>query len=113
MSRYLETVDDVLPDGWSYGHVTIVLGDGERTALEAWRRGAFAVHQVRNPAGAILTHAPSGRRIAEFPTMDMATRCAESIDGFADWFDSELHEKVDPDLYAKVRAVILRIKGES
>lgn len=104
---YAETVVGAPPDGWTLGHVTLTLRyPDERVPVEAWRRGAFAVHEAEG--GARLTHAPTGLRIWTFDTMDGATELAERIEPLADWssFKEELRGPIGDDLYPKVRGII-------
>ena len=104
---YHETVVGTPPEGWTLGHVTLTLRyPDERIPVEAWRRGAFAVHEVE--LGARLTHAPTGLRIWTCGTMDEAVELADRIEPLADWsaFKEELKGPIGDELYPKVREVI-------
>lgn len=97
------------PDGWTPGHATLTLkSPDDRVAIEAWRSGAFAIHEVR--FGWHLTHVPTGLRIWTFDTPELAAECAQRIRSFAD-FDA-IKEKMPKgsDLYPRVRAVIDEIE---
>lgn len=112
--QFEETVLGAPPSGWTLGHLTLHLRNPEeRIAVEAWRRGAFAIHEGMDWDGkiAILSHAPTGLRINAFATMDEASECAEKIEPLTDW--NAITEKFETgsDLYPKVRDVVEEIKG--
>lgn len=107
--EFIETVVEAPPEGWTLGHVTLTLhSPEERIPVEAWRRGAWAVHEriSRGEKFAVLTHAPTGLRINDFPTMDAAAECADTIEPFADWTSITKKFDTGSDLYPKVRAVV-------
>jgi hypothetical protein len=94
------------PDGWSLGHVTVnLLNPEERIPVEAWRRGAFAVHDLSS-GGARLTHAPSGLRIWSFRTKDEAVEATEAMEPFTDWTAFTEVLPSGTDLYPKVRKIV-------
>ncbi len=104
---FIETVVGAPPDGWTLGHVTITLHHpNERIPVEAWRKGAFAVHPTENPNGARLTHAPTGLRIHSARSMDEAVEFAERIEPFYDWEAIKEKMPVGTKLYPKVRKII-------
>lgn len=107
----MEEFEDVVvgspPDGWTLGHATVNLQNGRRKPIEAWRRGAFAVHQVNCESGiGRLTHAPTGHMIWTCETMDQAAELAERIESLTDWGAIKEKLPLGSDLYPKVRAII-------
>lgn len=103
--NYAETVVGAPPEGWTLGHVTLFLRyPEERIPVEAWRRGAFAVHE--GDGGGLLTHAPTGLRIWSFATMDEAAELAEKIEPLADWGAIKDELPFGTELYPKVRDII-------
>lgn len=106
--KFAETVVGAPPEGWTLGHVTLTLhSPPERIAVEAWRRGAFAVHQVFWPeSGGRLTHAPTGLKIWCFASMDEAAELAEKIEPLADWNSIREMLPSGTELYPKVRTII-------
>src|SRR5260370_23604823 len=110
--EFIETVVGNPPEGWTLGHVTLQLyRPEERRAVEAWRHGAFAVHQrdsIEFPAR--LTHAPTGLRINDFYSMDDAAMCAEQIEPLTDWNAITEMMPSGSELYPKVRQVIEVLK---
>lgn len=113
--EFAETVVGMPPEGWTLGHVTLTLRNPpERIAVEAWRRGAFAVHEIFWPeSGGRLTHAPTGLKIWRFPTMDEAAELAERIEPLADWGSILESVPAGTDLYPKVRNIIDEIGNRS
>lgn len=101
------------PDGWNVGHMKIhaqrpEIEDGP-VITEAWTKGAFAIHLTKD-GGARLSHIPTGMGISTFETPELAAKCADNIESFANW------EEVGPqitgsELYQKVRPVIDRINA--
>src|SRR5262245_46124982 len=84
--EFFETVVERPPKGWKLGYFTLSLRNpDEHKVIEAWRHGAFAVHQVRS--GGRLSHAPTGLGIWTFDTLDLAAECAERIEPLAAWED--------------------------
>lgn len=111
--QFLETIVGNPPDGWTLGHVTLTLhGPEERIPVEAWRSGAFAIHEGvgRDGKEAVLTHAPTGLRIHSFATMDDAAECAEKIERLTDWCSVTKRFDGQSDLYPRVRDVVEAIK---
>ncbi len=109
-AEFEETFVGIPPEGWTLGHVTLVLrSPEERVPVEACRRGAFAIHEAYGCFR--LTHAPSGLRIWASPTMDEAAELAERIEPLADWnaFTKEL--PAGTELYPKVRKIIDEIES--
>ncbi len=110
----MDTVVGVPPEGWTIGHFTLQLyGPEERLPVEAWRKGAFAIHERINRDGtkeAVLSHAPTGLRINSFETMDECAECAEQIEPFADWGSITKKFDTGSDLYPKVRDVVEAVK---
>lgn len=107
--RYAETVVGHPPEGWTIGHVTLrLLNPDERIPVEAWRRGAFAVHEAEG--GGRLTHAPTGLRIWTCRTIDDAAELAERIEALTDWDSIKKEMPPGSDLYPKVRDVIDRME---
>ena len=105
--EFAETVVGQPPEGWTLGHVTVTLRDNKRVPIEAWRRGAFAVHEVFSPnKGGRLTHAPTGLKIWFSGTMDQAAELAEKLEPLADWNAITKALPLGSDLYPKVRQVI-------
>lgn len=105
-NEFAETVSGEAPEGWERGHVTIQLKDpDEKVAVEAWRKGAFAIHEIINPVRARLTHAPTGLQI--YSTTDAATAAefAARIEPFTNWDDIKERMPSGSDLYPKVRQV--------
>lgn len=112
--EFLETIIEKPAAGWALGYVTLDLHFPEqRIPVEAWRRGAFAIHERVGSSGkeAVLTHAPTGLRITTFSTMDDAAECGEKIEPFTDW--NAITKKFDTgsDLFPKVRDVVDEIKA--
>jgi hypothetical protein len=109
--EFIETIVGTPPTGWTLGHVTLQLyRPEERVPVEAWRCGAFAVHQVQRELPARLTHAPTGLRIDDFETMDDAVMCAEQIEPFTDWAAITKRFETGSDLYPRVKAVANVVK---
>ena len=105
-NEFEETVSGSPPEGWSLGHVTLTLKyPDERIPVEAWRRGAFAVHE-RTKKDWRLTHVPTGLHIWTAPTADVAAEFAEAIEPLADWDAIKTMMPAGSDLYPKVRAVM-------
>lgn len=97
------------PDRWARGHVTIsLINPEEKHAIEAWRRGAFAVHELAN-GRASLTHAPTGLKIYIFDDMDKAAECAQAIEALTDWSAITGMMPAGGDLLPKVREIIFAI----
>lgn len=112
--KFLETVLHEPPEGWKHGHVTLTLRyPDERKAVQAWRRGAFAVHELADQKGARLTHAPTGFQIWTCDTMGRAAELAEAIEPLADWAAISEAIPAGNHLYPKVRAVIDQITLEA
>lgn len=107
MEEFEEVVVGTPPDGWTLGHATVVVLD-RRQPIEAWRRGAFAVHQVNSCDSGTgrLTHAPTGLRIWTCETMDQAAELAERIESLTDWGGIKTILPYGSDLYPKVREII-------
>jgi hypothetical protein len=110
--EFLETVSRQPPEGWSLGHVIVVLRSEKKLTVEAWRRGAFAVHEVILPInGARLTHVHCGLQIWTFETLDKADECAEALEPLADW---DAFKEIMPEghyLYPKVWEIVQRVDG--
>ena len=105
--EFAETVVGQPPEGWALGHVTVTLRNKERKPIEAWRRGAFAVHEVFSPIkGGRLTHAPTGLKIWFSGSMDEAAELAERLEPLADWSAITKALPLGSDLYPKVREII-------
>lgn len=116
MPKELEFADTVVgtpPGGWTLGHVTLTLRCPDRRfPVEAWRRGAFAVHEVYGPVpGARLTHAPTGLKIWFHGTMDEAVELAERLEPLADWGSITKALPRGTELYPRVRAIIDEIES--
>jgi hypothetical protein len=106
---FSETVIGAPPEGWTLGHVTLtLLNPEERVPVEAWRRGAFAVHEAEG--GGRLTHAPTGLRIWTCDTMDTAAELAQRIEGLADWESIKKMLPPKTELYPRVRSIIDEIE---
>lgn len=108
MEEFEETVIGTPPDGWSLGHVTVTRRPHMKPKpVEAWRRGAFAVHEVNGEEGkGRLTHAPTGLQVWTFETMDKAAELAERIEPLTDWNAIKKEMPLGSDLYKKVRTII-------
>jgi hypothetical protein len=105
-SELHETIVGSPPEGWSLGHVTIDLKNpDERVAVEAFRRGVFAIHQVWSGRWR-LSHAPTGLQIWTTDTLGKTAELADRILPLADWGAIEKMEPSGSPLYPKVRAVI-------
>jgi hypothetical protein len=105
-NEFLETCVGSPPEGWTLGHVTMTLHHPEeRIPVEAWRKGAFAVHPTENPAGARLSHAPTGLSIYQARSMDEAIEFADRIEPFTDWEAIKEKMPAGSTLYPKVRLV--------
>lgn len=114
--EFFETIIEKPPAGWTLGHVTLDLHFPEqRIPVEAWRRGAFAIHERTGSDGrrSVLTHAPTGLRINEFATMDDAAECGEKIEMLTDWNTITRKFDTGSDLFPKVRDVVDAIKARS
>lgn len=106
---YLETTDCAPPNGWTRGHVTLhLVHPDERVAVEAWRRGAFAVHPTNACGHAVITHASTGRGIWTSRSMEEGALIVERIEPLANWEAIDVNEK--PALRDKVRSVIDEIE---
>lgn len=103
-----------LPEGWSAGHVTIRLihPDG-KAAVEAWRRGCFAVHQGGDRGHAIITHATTGCGIWTARTMNEAAKIVDRILPLADWEAIDEPSSKRPELRDKIRSIINEIENEA
>jgi hypothetical protein len=110
--EFIETIVGAPPEGWTLGHVTLQLHcPDERIPVEAWRNGAFAVHQVERELPGRLTHAPTGLRINDFASMDDAVMCAEKIEPFTDWSAITKRFELGSDgLYARVKEIVDAVK---
>lgn len=103
-------------EGWQRGHVSLALRNPpERLPVEAWRHGAFAIHETfgYDGEGARLTHAPTGLAIYTFDTKDQAAECVKHIEPLADWDSIKSEMKSGSDLYHKVRPIIEEITAPS
>ena len=78
--------------------------------IEAWRRGAFAIHEVKD--GARITHAPTGLTIWTTSFFDEAAEVAEAIEGLTDWSSIKEAAPIGGDLYKRMRHVILELELE-
>lgn len=110
--EFLETVVGGPPDGWKLGHISVLLKhDGTRISVEAWCRGAFAIHEVEWSGGgaARLTHAPTGLKIWTFASVEDAAEAAETIEPLADWASIKKELPLGTELYPKVREVFDKI----
>lgn len=109
----IATISRQPPEGWTAGHVSVTLKHhDERVAIEAWRRGPFAVHETTWPtSGARLTHAPTGLKIWSFDSMAAACALAEKIEPLADWDTIKDEMPSGSELYPKVRAAIDEIEA--
>jgi hypothetical protein len=112
--HFEETVVENPPEGWTLGHVTLDLYyPPSRIPVEAWRRGAFAIHErigYNDEKEAVLTHAPTGLRVNGFATMDDAAECAEKIEPLTDWNAIKKMMPLGSDLFPKVKKVVDQIK---
>jgi hypothetical protein len=114
--QFEETIVEKPPEGWTLGHVTLDLHyPDERLPVEAWRRGAFALHIRHGVEGkeAIITHVPTGMRINphySFQTLDGAAECAEKLEPLANWDSIKKAMGSGSDLYPKVRSIIDAVK---
>ena len=114
--HFLPTMTGTPPEGWAPGYVTIHIERPEETRIpvEAWRRGAFAIHGreywaddgEKMESEAVLTHAPTGLRIYSFSDPAMAAKLAEAIAPLTDWDSIPTKMGRGSDLYFKVREVI-------
>jgi hypothetical protein len=105
----IEVVTGAAPDGWEHGEVIISLVHPDnRAVIEAWRHGAFAVHEVKRIGGRgwRLSHAPSGLQIWTFSTMEDAVELAERIEPLTDWNAINKMLPSGTELYPKVRKVV-------
>jgi hypothetical protein len=103
-------------EGWQHGHVSLALRNPpERLPVEAWRRGAFAIHKTfgYDGEGARLTHAPTGLAIYTFETKGQAAECVKRIEPLADWDSIKSKMQSGSDLYHKVRPIIDEISTNS
>jgi hypothetical protein len=115
-NKYIETVVERPPEGWTLGHVTLHLHNpDERIPVEAWRRGAFAIHERMDYDGktAVLSHAPTGLCVNNFASMDDAAECAERLEPLTDWAAISERFEAGSDLYPKVRGIVEAIKDRS
>jgi hypothetical protein len=115
MSEFAETLVGSAPEGWTAGYVTVTLRNPDRRLpVEAWRRGAFAIHEVLSPTGGFrLSHAPTGLCIWSFEALEDAVELAEKIEPLADWNSFKKMLPPGTELYPKVRRVIDEIDGRS
>lgn len=97
------------PHGWSKGYVTISGRGDDKIAVEAMRRGAFAIHETRHGQWR-LSHAPSGLQIWTFDRLDDVVKLAERIEPFTDWDVITEQLPSSGDLYPKVREAIDEIR---
>lgn len=106
--EFVELLTGPAPKGWDRGHVTVTLKDPlEKVVVEAWRHGAFAVHEVYWPvSGWRLTHAPTGLQIWSCRNIGDALALAERIEPFTAWDEIKEMLPSGTDLYPKVRNVI-------
>ena len=113
--KYHEVVVESPPEGWTRGDTKLRVADpAEIVKVEAWRRGAFAVHEVlldEGPYG-LITHAPTGYRIAVCSTMDIAAEVAEAIEPLADWAAITERSPEDRQLGRRVMDAVLAIDVE-
>lgn len=96
-------------EGWQRGHVSLALTrPREMVPVEAWRRGAFAIHEAfdNDREVARLTHAPTGLAIYTFDTKEQAAECVKRIEPLADWESIKDEMRRDSGLYKKVRPII-------
>lgn len=106
---YLETTDAAPPEGWARGYVTLrLIFPDERVAVEAWQRGAFAVHPTIRNGEAVITHAPTGTSIWTARSMEEGAKIVERIEPLADWSSVAVGPK--PDLRQKVRDIINEVE---
>lgn len=113
LEKFTETIAGSPPDGWTIGHVTIKTRYDVEFAVEAFRRGPFAVHIIdisRAYRLWRLTHAPSGLMIWTFDTLDQAAELAERIEPLADWGAFVKQIPAGTDLYPKVRDAIAEVE---
>lgn len=104
---FLETIVGLTPaEGWKLGHVTLKLENpDERIPIEAWCKGAFAIHDMES--GSVnITHAPTGMYIWTADTMEQAVEFVDAIDPLWDWSAILNKMPAGSELYPKVRAVI-------
>lgn len=97
------------PDGWQSGHVTLqLIHPDERVPVEAWVRGAFAIHGVVNSELVVITHVPSGKSVWTARDGRDATAIVEQIEPLTAW------QTVKPDtkLRDRVREIINKIERE-
>lgn len=112
--EFLEKISGAAPVGWERGDVLLTLEHpDERISIEAWRKGAFAIHETQWPHGARLTHAPSGLSVYYARDVAEAAEFADRIEPFTDW--GAIKEKMPhgSDLYPKVREVRLEFNARS
>lgn len=113
---FSKTISGQPIDGWQRGHVSLALKNpSERVPVEAWRRGAFAIHEVAGGDGDVarLTHAPTGLGIYTFNTAGQAAECVKRIEPLADWESINKEMQSGSDLYHKVRPIIDEIAGST
>jgi hypothetical protein len=103
---YNETISDPPLSGWTTGHVTLYLeGPDERVPVEAWIRGPFAIHELKNGL-ANVTHIPTGRRVCSFDNKIQAAEFAERIEPLGDWGSIYKKEPPGSELYKKILPII-------
>ena len=113
-STYFETVVGTPPEGWTLGHFTLnLVNPSERIPIEAWRRDAFAVHQIAVDAGIIagLSHAPTGHRIYTFTSMDDAAACADELLPLTNWSAITDRLPQGSELFPRAKRIIQRHHG--
>lgn len=92
------------PVGWEIGHVTLhLIHPEEKAVVEAWRRGAFAVHPADGCHG-VITHAPTGRGLWTARSMGHAAKMVEAIEPLADW--QTVQPGINPALRDRTRKII-------
>jgi hypothetical protein len=105
---FLEAIDGPAPKGWDRGSVTLKFENPDALIpIEAWRRGAFALHKMED-GGVNITHAPTGMYIWRADTMDQAVEFVDAIEPLHDWSSILKKMPAGSELWPKVRAVIHR-----
>lgn len=126
VAYFISEFDDPPPPGWQRGAVLVQMDEIpekdliERPLVEAWTRGAFAVHPVRCGGERLgnLTHIPTGLAItAPLPTLADAVTLAHAIEGLTNWH--AITERLTPEkltepsiatMRAQVNAAVDRLR---
>ena len=100
-----EIITGAPPDGWEDGELSILRNNGLRSTIEAWLRGAFAIHRDKG-GNWRLSHVPTGLQIYTVSSVGAAAALADKIEPLTDWSAIKKAFPLGSELYPKVKLAV-------